>query len=46
MTDTPNDDQAGFVAKELERCHACYRLIHTGQTYYMEVRYGPSIPQR
>ena len=26
MTDTPNDDQPGFVAEEPEHCHACYTL--------------------
>jgi hypothetical protein len=26
MTETPSDDQPGFVAEELEHCHACYRL--------------------
>jgi hypothetical protein len=46
MTDTPTDDMPGFVSEEPEHCHGCYRLIHTGQTYYMEVKYGPTIPQR
>ncbi len=26
MTNTPADDQPGFVAEEPEHCFACYRL--------------------
>ena len=37
MTETPNDDQPGFVAEEPEHCHACYRLIRPGQTYYLTI---------
>ncbi len=37
MTETPNDDQPGIVAEEPERCHACYRLIQPGQTYYLTI---------
>ena len=37
MTNAPNDDQPGFVAEEPEHCHACYRLIQPGQTYYLAV---------
>jgi hypothetical protein len=35
MTDTPTDDKPGFVAEELEHCHACFRLIRPSQTYYV-----------
>ena len=37
MTDTPDEDSAGFVAQEPEHCDACYRLIRPGQTYYLTV---------
>jgi hypothetical protein len=37
MTSTPTDDQPGFVAEEPEHCHACYRLIRPGQTYYLTI---------
>ena len=37
MTDTPNDDKPGFVAKEPEHCFACFRLIRPGQTYHMTI---------
>ena len=37
MTETPNDDKPGFVAEEPEHCHACYRLIQPGQTYYLTI---------
>ncbi len=37
MTETPTDDQPGFVAEEPEHCHACYRLIQPGQTYYLTI---------
>jgi hypothetical protein len=37
MTETPTNDQPGFVAEEPEHRHACYRLIHPGQTYYLTV---------
>ena len=37
MTDTPTDDQPGFVAEEPEHCFACFRLIRPGQTYYLTV---------
>lgn len=33
MTETPNDDNPGFVANESEHCFACFRLICPGQTY-------------
>ncbi len=35
MTETPTDDRPGFVAEKPEHCHACYRLILSGQTYYL-----------
>ncbi len=37
MTDTPTDDQPGFVAEEPEHCQACYRLIQPGQTYCLTI---------
>jgi hypothetical protein len=37
MRETPTDDQPGFVAEEPEHCHACYRLIQPGQTYYVTI---------
>ncbi len=37
MTDTPTDDQPGFVAEKPEHCFACYRLIRPGQTYYLTI---------
>ena len=37
MTETPNDDIPGFVAKEPEHCFACFRLIRPGQTYYLTI---------
>jgi hypothetical protein len=37
MTETPNDDQPGFVAEEPEHCHACYRLIQPGHYHTMSV---------
>ena len=37
MTDTPTDDQPGFVAYKPEHCFACYRLIRPGQTYYLTI---------
>ena len=38
MTEAPTDEQPGFVAEEPEHCHACYRLIRPGQTYYLTIR--------
>ena len=37
MTDTPNNDNPGFVAQRPEHCDACYRLIQPGQIYYLAV---------
>jgi hypothetical protein len=37
MTETPDDDQPGFIAEEPEHCNACYRLIQPGQTYYLTI---------
>ncbi len=37
MRDIPNDDKPGFVAEKPEHCHACYRLIRPGQTYYLTI---------
>ncbi len=37
MTETPTDDQPGFVAEEPEHCHACYRLIRPDQTYFLTI---------
>jgi hypothetical protein len=39
MTETPTDDQPGFVAKKPEHCFGCYRLIRPGQTYYLTIEY-------
>jgi hypothetical protein len=36
-TETPNDDQPGFVAEEPEQCRACYRLIEPGKRYYLTI---------
>jgi hypothetical protein len=38
MTETPTNDQPDFVAEEPEHCHACYRLILPGRTYYLTIR--------
>jgi hypothetical protein len=37
MTEIPTDDQPGFVAENPEHCHACYRLIQSGQTLYLTI---------
>jgi hypothetical protein len=37
MTDTPNNDNPGFVAQRPEHCHACFRLICPGDTYYLTI---------
>lgn len=37
MTETPNDDNPGFVGSEPEHCFACFRFICPGQTYYLTV---------
>jgi hypothetical protein len=37
MTETPNNDQPGFVAEAPDHCHACYRFIQPGQTYYLTI---------
>ena len=37
MTETPTDDRPGLVAEKPEHCHACYRLMLPGQTYYLTV---------
>ena len=37
MTETPTDDQPGFVAEESGHCNACYRLIQPGQRYYLTI---------
>jgi hypothetical protein len=37
MTAISPDDQPGFVAETPEHCHACYRLILSGQTYYLTI---------
>jgi hypothetical protein len=34
VTNTPTDDQPGFVAEKPEHCFAWFRLIRPGQTYY------------
>ncbi len=39
MTETPTEDQPGFVAEEPEHCSACLRLIHPGQTYYLTIEH-------
>ena len=39
MTETPNDDQPGFVAEEPLHCYACFRLIRPGQTYYLTIEH-------
>ena len=40
MTNTPTDDQPGFMAEKPEHCFACYRLISPGQTYYLTLEHG------
>ena len=42
MTETPTDDQPGFLAEESEYCHACYCLIEPGFTYYLISRCSPA----
>ena len=37
MTEIPTDDQPGFVAEEPEHWHDCYRLIRTGQRYFLTI---------
>jgi hypothetical protein len=37
MAESPADNQPGFVAEVPEHCHACYRLIQPGQTYYLTI---------
>jgi uncharacterized protein (UPF0261 family) len=37
MTETPNDDNPGFIASTPEHCSACFRLIRPGQTYYLTI---------
>ena len=37
ITNRPTNNQPGFVVEEPERCHACYRLIQPGQTYYLTI---------
>ena len=32
---TPTDDTPGFAAEKPEHCHAYFRLIRPGQTYYL-----------
>ncbi|HSR29058.1 MAG TPA: hypothetical protein VLY63_00735 [Anaerolineae bacterium] len=44
MTDTPNDDKPGFVAKKPEHCFACFRLIRPDQTHYLTLEIEISIP--
>jgi hypothetical protein len=39
MTETPTDDQPGFLAEEPEHCFACFRLIRPGQTYYLTIEH-------
>jgi hypothetical protein len=39
MTQTPTDDQPGFVVEKPERCFACSRLIRPGQTYYLTIEH-------
>lgn len=37
MTETPTDDQPGFVAGDPEHYHDCYRLIRSGQRYFLTI---------
>jgi hypothetical protein len=38
MTQTHNDDdKPGFLTEELVHCFACFRLIRSGQTYYLTI---------
>jgi hypothetical protein len=37
MTAPTTDDQPGFVAEKPEHCHARYRLIKPGRTYYLTI---------
>jgi hypothetical protein len=39
MTDTPSSDKPGFVGREPDHCHACFRLILPGQTYYLTIEH-------
>jgi hypothetical protein len=44
MTETPTDDQPGFVARKPEHCHDCYRLICPGQTYFLTIEQAVVCP--
>jgi hypothetical protein len=35
----PDDDKPGLVAEKPEHCHACFRLIRPGQTYYLTIEH-------
>ena len=37
MRDIPSEYKPGFVAEKPEHCFAYYRLIRTGQTYYLTI---------
>jgi hypothetical protein len=44
MTETPADDQPGFVAEEPEHCHDCYWLIRPGQGYFLTIEQAVVCP--
>jgi hypothetical protein len=39
MTETPTDDNPGFVAEKPVRCFACFRLIRPGQIYHLTIEH-------
>jgi hypothetical protein len=43
MTETPNNDQPGFLAEGPAHCSACFRLIRPSQTYHLPVEHQSSI---
>jgi hypothetical protein len=44
MTETPTDDQPGFVAEEPKHCHDCYRPIRPGQRHFLAIGRASQCP--
>lgn len=40
MTNTPIDDQPGFIAGKLEHCFGCFQRIRPGQTCYVTIEHA------
>jgi hypothetical protein len=38
MTDTPTDDQPGFVAEKPEHRHACHSRVHAGELCHLTAK--------